>query len=47
MMYWIYDYPGWVIGLLFCGVLVAFTWAGIFLNPRDGSFLASSRRARE
>ena len=31
MMYWIYDYPAWVMGLLFCGALVAFTWLGIFL----------------
>jgi len=32
MMYWIYDYPSWVIGLLFCSALVAFTWIGIFLT---------------
>src|SRR5215471_2925166 len=32
MMYWIYDYPSWFIGLLFCGTFVAFTWMGIFLT---------------
>ncbi|HUI20795.1 MAG TPA: hypothetical protein VLZ74_07090 [Methylocella sp.] len=31
MLYWIYDYPSWMIGLLFCSVLVALTWSGIFL----------------
>jgi hypothetical protein len=29
-MYWIYDYPSWAIGALFCAVFVAVTWAGIF-----------------
>ena len=31
MMYWIYDYPSWVIAVLFCSVSVAVTWAGIFI----------------
>jgi Protein of unknown function (DUF4239) len=31
MMYWIYDYPSWEIGLLFCAVFLAVTWIGIFL----------------
>jgi hypothetical protein len=31
-MYRIYDYPSWVIGLLFCGTFVAFTCMGIFLT---------------
>jgi hypothetical protein len=37
MMYWIYDYPSWVIGLLFCGAFVAFTWMGIFLTHVTGA----------
>ena len=32
MMYWIYDYPSWVIGLFFCSLLVGFTWLGIFVT---------------
>ena len=32
MMYWIYDYPSWAIGLLFAVVFVAITWGGIFLT---------------
>ena len=33
MMYWLYDYPNWVMGLLFCGVFVALTFGlGIFLT---------------
>ena len=48
MMYWIYDYPGWVIGLLFCGTLVAFTWVGIFLTRATvHSWLHRDRRANE
>jgi hypothetical protein len=30
MMYWIYDYPSWPIGLLFVTVFVGVTWIGIF-----------------
>jgi protein-S-isoprenylcysteine O-methyltransferase Ste14 len=32
MMYWIYDYPSWIMGLLFVAVFVAVTWIGIFLS---------------
>ena len=32
MMYWIYDYPSWAVGLLFAVVFVAITWGGIFLT---------------
>jgi hypothetical protein len=46
MMYWIYDYPSWVIGLLFCGTLVAFTWIGIFLTRATiHAWLHRDRRA--
>ena len=31
-MYWIYDYPNWIIGALFVAVFVAVTWIGIFLT---------------
>ena len=48
MMYWIYDYPGWVIGLLFCGMLVTFTWVGIFLTRATvHSWLHRDKRANE
>jgi hypothetical protein len=48
MMYWIYDYPSWVIGLLFCGTLVAFTWMGIFLTRATvHSWLHREKRANE
>jgi hypothetical protein len=48
MMYWIYDYPGWVIGLLFCGTLVAFTWVGILLTRATvHSWLHREKRANE
>jgi hypothetical protein len=48
MMYWIYDYPGWVIGLLFCGTLVAFTWVGILLTRATvHSWLHRDKRANE
>ncbi len=32
MMYWIYDYPPWIIGPLFVAVFIAVTWIGIFLT---------------
>jgi hypothetical protein len=32
MMYWIYDYPSWAIGLLFVVVFVGVTWIGIFVT---------------
>jgi hypothetical protein len=48
MMYWIYDYPSWVIGLLFCSTLVAFTWIGIFLTRATvHSWLHQEKRANE
>ena len=48
MMYWIYDYPGWVIGLLFCATVVAFTWIGIFLTRATvHSWLHREKRANE
>ena len=48
MMYWIYDYPSWVIGLLFCGTFVAFTWMGIFLTRVTvHSWLHQEKRANE
>ena len=48
MMYWIYDYPSWVIGLLFCSALVAFTWIGIFLTRATvHSWLHHEERANE
>ena len=37
MMYWIYDYPAWLIGLLFCGTLIALTWLGVFLTHVTGA----------
>ena len=48
MMYWIYDYPSWVIGLLFCGTFVGFTWIGIFLTRATvHSWLHQQERANE
>ena len=32
MMYWIYDYPPWIIGPLFVAAFIAVTWIGIFLT---------------
>ena len=32
MMYWIYDYPSWIIGPLFVATFIAVTWIGIFLT---------------
>jgi Protein of unknown function (DUF4239) len=32
MLYWIYNYPSWIIAVLFCSVFIAVTWAGIFLS---------------
>jgi hypothetical protein len=47
-MYWIYDYPSWVIGLLFCGTFVGFTWVGIFLTRVTvHSWLHQEKRANE
>jgi hypothetical protein len=32
MMFWIYDYPPWIMGPLFVAVFIAVTWIGIFLT---------------
>ena len=32
MMYWIYDFPSWIIGPLFVAVFISVTWIGIFLT---------------
>ena len=48
MMYWIYDYPSWVIGFLFCGTFVALTWIGIFFTRATfHSWLHQDKRANE
>ena len=48
MMYWIYDYPSWAIGLLFCGLFVAITWIGIFLTRATlHSWLHRDKRTNE
>jgi hypothetical protein len=31
-MYWIYDYPTWLVGPLFVTTFIAVTWTGIFLT---------------
>ena len=47
-MYWIYDYPTWAIGVLFVGVLVAFTWIGIFfMRATVHSWFHRENRANE
>ena len=47
-MYWIYDYPSWIIGPLFVAVFVAVTWIGIFLTRRTvHSWLHRDKRANE
>src|SRR5262252_6752379 len=48
MMYWIYDYPSWVIGLFFCATFVGFTWIGISLTRVTvHSWLHQEKRANE
>ena len=48
MLYWIYDYPDWAIGLLFGVVFVAVTWIGIFLvRGTVHSWLHQDTRANE
>ena len=32
MVYWIYDYPGWIIGPLYVAAFIAVTWIGIFIT---------------
>jgi hypothetical protein len=47
-VYWIYDYPSWAIGLLFCGLFVAITWIGIFLTRATlHSWLHRDKRTNE
>jgi len=48
MMYWIYDYPIGIIGILFVTTLIAVTWIGIFLTRATvHSWLHRERRANE
>jgi len=48
MMYWIYDYPGWIIGLAFVAAFVAVTWTGIFLTRATvHSWFHREQRANE
>ena len=43
-----YNYPSWLIGLLFCGVFVGFTWVGIFLTRRTvHGWIHKEKRANE
>lgn len=47
-MYWIYDYPSWLIGPLFVAVFTAVTWIGIFLTRATvHSWLHHDKRANE
>jgi len=47
-MYWIYDYPSWIIGPLFVAVFVAVTWIGILLTRRTvHSWLHRDKRANK
>lgn len=47
-MFWIYDYPSWIVALLFCTVFVAVTWAGILLSRVTiHSWIHRERRANE
>lgn len=48
MMYWIYDYPSWIIGPLFVAVFVGLTWGGIFLTRATvHSWLHHDRRTND
>lgn len=48
MMYWIYDYPSWIIGPLFVAAFIAVTWTGIFLTRATvHSWLHRNERANE
>jgi hypothetical protein len=48
MMYWIYDYPSWIIGPLFVAIFVAVTWIGIFLTRATvHSWLHRDQRANQ
>lgn len=47
-MFWIYDYPSWIIGPLFVAVFIAVTWIGIFLTRRTvHSWLHRDERAND
>jgi len=47
-MYWIYDYPTLLVGILFCTVFVAVTWGGIFLvRATVHSWIHQEKRANE
>jgi len=46
MMYWIYDYPIWIVAILFVATFIAVTWIGIFLTRATvHSWLHRERRA--
>jgi hypothetical protein len=48
MMYWIYDYPSWIMGPLFVAVFVAVTWMGVLLTRRTVHFwLHRDKRANK
>lgn len=48
MMYWIYDYPRWIIAILFIAVFVAMTWNGIFFTRATiHSWIHREARANE
>jgi hypothetical protein len=47
-LYWIYDYPSFIIGPLFVAVFIAVTWMGIFLTRATvHSWLHDNRRTNE
>jgi hypothetical protein len=47
-VYWIYDYPSWAMAVLFCGALIALTWAGIFgMRATIHSWFHRDKRANE
>jgi hypothetical protein len=47
MMYWIYDYPSWVIAVLFCSVFVVVTWAGFIARLTVHSWLHREKRTND
>jgi hypothetical protein len=48
VMYWIYNYPEWIIGTLFVATFIAVTWIGIFLTRATvHSWLHRDKRANE
>ena len=47
-MYWIYDYPIWIIGILFVAAFITATWIGIFISRATvHSWFHRERRANE